>query len=189
MTQPPVTSSSQEPMSSYVPEGLPATSPADESSPLLPQIMMLTANALARLIAELCLSASEPRLPEMSAKAHLTALNFDEDPANLQSFFTELEHHFTQCQIRDNIVPKKQCLHYLNAMITNVWASDNQLYDLCNHHTSPTSTAWYTIPVWFNIGHRSPSGSSSHTHHTPFSRATCSCPWQSAASICTRAEN
>jgi len=91
-------------MSSYIPEGPPATPPADESSPLLPQITMLTADALAQLIAELCPPAIKPRLLEMPAKGHSTAPKFDEDLVNLQSFFTELEHHFAQCQIRDNIV-------------------------------------------------------------------------------------
>jgi len=109
-------------MSSYIPEGPPAAPLAAESSPPLLQIMMLTADALAHLITELCPPAPEPRLPEMPAKGHSTALKFDEDPVNLQSFFTELEHHFTQYQIRDNIVQKEQCLRYLNAMTTDVWA-------------------------------------------------------------------
>jgi len=108
-------------MSSYIPEGPSATSLADELSPLLLQITMLTADALARLIAELHPPATEPRLPEMPAKGHSTAPKFDEDLANLQSFFTELEHHFARCQIRDDIVRKEQCLCYLNATTTDVW--------------------------------------------------------------------
>ena len=35
--------------------------------------------------------APEPRTPEMSAKGHLSAPKFDDEPANLKSYFSELE--------------------------------------------------------------------------------------------------
>jgi len=97
MTTPPAPSSSfQEP-----PVGPKPESASDGILPPvgIPPLAMPTAMQLMELLRHFVVQsanqpAHEPKTPEMPAKGHSAAPKFDDEPANLKSYFTELEYQF-----------------------------------------------------------------------------------------------
>jgi len=125
MTTPPVaSSSSQQPItvskmenpSDIIPPATPA-SPSVAPHPAA-QLMELLGQFVAQLANH---PAHEPKTPEMPAKGHSTAPKFDDEPANLESYFTELEYQFDRCRITSTYDCKVQAVCYLDAVLHRVW--------------------------------------------------------------------
>ena len=124
MTTPPAPSSSfQEP-----PVGLKPESASDGIPPPvgIPPLAMPTAAQLMELLGHFVAQsanqpAHEPKTPKMPAKGHSTAPKFDDEPANLESYFTELEYQFDRCRITSTYDRKVQAVHYLDAAPRRVW--------------------------------------------------------------------
>ena len=65
--------------------------------------------------------AHEPRMLEMPAKEHSAVPKFDDEPANLESYFTELKYQFDRCCITSIYDCKGQAVCYLDAAPCHVW--------------------------------------------------------------------
>ena len=59
--------------------------------------------------------------PEMPAKSQSSAPKFDDEPANLESYFRELEYQFDRCRITSDHDRKVQAVRYLDATQCDVW--------------------------------------------------------------------
>ena len=70
----------------------------------------------------------------MPAKSHSSAPKFDDDPANLESYFTELEHLFDRCRVRYDADKKVEAVRYLDATQRDVWRGTEEYED--------ETTAW-----------------------------------------------
>ena len=70
----------------------------------------------------------------MPVKSHSSAPKFDDDPANLESYFTELEHLFNRCRIRYDADKKVEAVCYLDATQREVWRGTEEYED--------ETTAW-----------------------------------------------
>jgi len=124
MTTPPAPSSSfQEP-----PVGPKPESASDRIPPPvgIPPLAMPTAMQLMELLRHFVVQLAnqpghEPKTPEMPAKGHSTAPKFNDEPANLESYFTELKYQFDQCRITSTYDHKVQAVCYLDAAPRCVW--------------------------------------------------------------------
>ena len=88
-----------------------APNPAAQLMELLGQFVAQSANQ----------PAHEPKMPEMPAKGHSTAPKFNDEPTNLESYFTELEYQFDRCRIISTYDRKVQAMCYLDAAPHRVW--------------------------------------------------------------------
>ena len=110
------------------PPNPPAAPAAPAAAPAAQQQWTITPDMLTQL-----LRASQPpvdhRVPEMPAKGHSSAPKFDDEPANLESYFTELEYHFDRCCITDTFDRKIQAVRYLDAAPRRVWRGTDSYDD------------------------------------------------------------
>jgi len=123
MTTPTATSALQEPPVALKPEGAPdgippAVNAPPAAAPTTAQLIELLGHFVVQLANQ---PAHEPRTPEMPAKGHSAALKFDDEPANLESYFTELEYQFDRCRITSTHNRKVQAVCYLDAALRRVW--------------------------------------------------------------------
>jgi len=102
--------------SDIVPPATPAPppvtlNPAAQVMELLSQFVVQSANQ----------PAHKPKMPEIPAKEHSTVPKFDDKPANLESYFMELEYQFDRCHITSTYDCKVQAVRYLDAALHRVW--------------------------------------------------------------------
>ena len=69
-------------------------------------------------------------MPEMPAKGHSSAPKFDDKPANLESYFSELEYHLDHCHITSTAECKIQALRYPDATPHHVWCGTDTYEDI-----------------------------------------------------------
>ena len=123
MTTPTTTSTLQEPPVAPKPEGVPdgippAINAPPAAAPTTAQLIELLGHFVAQSANQL---AHEPRTPEMPAKGHSAAPKSNDEPANLESYFTELEYQFNRCCITSTYNCKVQAMRYLDAAPHRVW--------------------------------------------------------------------
>jgi len=58
---------------------------------------------------------------EMPAKGHSTVPKFDDEPTNLESYFTKLEYQFNRCRIMSTYNYKVQAMRYHDAALHHIW--------------------------------------------------------------------
>jgi hypothetical protein len=123
MSTPAAASSSQEPPIASklegAPEEVPPVTPAPPAGPTRETTELM--DFLGQLLARASVPPSEPKIPEMPAKGHSAAPKFDDEPANLESYFTELEYQFDRCRITSPYDRKVQAVRYLDAAPRRVW--------------------------------------------------------------------
>ena len=124
MTTPPAPSSSFQ----ETPVGPKPESTSDGIPPPagIPPLTTPTATQLMELLGHFIVQSAnqpmhEPRTLEMHAKGHSAMPKFDDEPANLESYFTELEYQFDKCRITSTYDHKVQAMRYLNAAPCCVW--------------------------------------------------------------------
>ena len=124
MTTPPAPSSSfQEPPVGPNPESASDGIPPPVS---IPPLTMPTAVQLMELLRHFVVQSAnqpthEPRTPEMPVKGHSATPKFNDEPANLESYLTELEYQFNKCCITSTYDRKVQAMCYLDAAPRHVW--------------------------------------------------------------------
>ena len=84
-----------------------------------PSQPMFSVNDVAHILAQFHTNA--PRTLEMPAHGYSSAPKFDDNPANLKSYFSELEYHFDICNITDATDQKIPACRYLDATQQQVW--------------------------------------------------------------------
>jgi len=115
-SQQPITVSKMENPSDIVPLATPAPPPVAPNPAA--QLMELFGQFVAQSANQ---PVYEPKTPEMPAKGYSTAPKFDDEPANLESYFMELEYQFDRCCITSTYNCKVQAVHYLDAVPRWVW--------------------------------------------------------------------
>jgi hypothetical protein len=128
MTNPTGASASQDlPIPSDGGGAVPPINPS--APPATGQTWTLTPDMLAQLF-HATQPIHEPKTPEMPAKGHSAAPKFDDEPANLESYFTELEYQFDRCRINDPYDRKVQAVRYLDATPRRVWRGTDAFEDI-----------------------------------------------------------